>query len=102
MEIVIQYFDGCASWTTARERVVAAASSLGIEADVRMERIGTEAEAEQAGFRGSPTILVGGRDLFPAAGNPVGLSCRIYRERDKSEGAPSIGRLMEALRQAPE
>ncbi len=34
------------------------------------------------GFVGSPTIHVDGRDPFPAAGEPTGLTCRVYHRRD--------------------
>ena len=34
------------------------------------------------GFTGSPTILVDGRDVAGASGEPVVLACRVYRRRD--------------------
>lgn len=41
------------------------------------------ANAEELGFPGSPTILVGGGDIQPPGPQlPVGLTCRVYRCRD--------------------
>ena len=34
-------------------------------------------EAGRVGFRGLPTILVGGRDRFARPGDPAGLTCRL-------------------------
>ena len=33
-------------------------------------------------FTGSPTIRIGGEEVAPAEGEPVGLTCRVYRLRD--------------------
>jgi hypothetical protein len=59
-----------------------ALSATGLDPDsVRMRE--TDAEAEEAAFMGSPTILIDGADIAPtAAREPVGLSCRVYRRRD--------------------
>jgi hypothetical protein len=57
----------------------------------------TDDEAQRIGFRGSPTVLVDGRDPCPAPPGPVGLSCRQYpccREGDdRAPGFPSRTRL---------
>jgi hypothetical protein len=51
--------------------------------EIQVTEITSESDAEQAGFVGSPTIRVGGEDLFPPGSDePVGLTCRIYRLRD--------------------
>lgn len=43
----------------------------------------TVAEATQHGMRGSPTLLVNGRDPFQQAGSgEAALSCRLYRDED--------------------
>lgn len=48
--------------------------------DVTLETlvIHSEEEGRQLGFHGSPTILIEGKDPFPAPEVPVGLSCRLY------------------------
>jgi hypothetical protein len=51
---------------------------------VELRRIETEADADRAGFPGSPTIRVDGEDVEGSAGNgePAGLVCRVYRRPD--------------------
>ena len=53
---------------------------------------------------GSPTILIDGLDLVPAAGDEaIGLSCRVYRRRDgRISPVPDPDDLREALRRAAE
>lgn len=53
--------------------------------------------AQRVGFRGSPTILVDGRDPFASGDEPVGLSCRVYATPDGPAGAPTTDQLREVL-----
>lgn len=94
--ITLRYFEGCPNWRIAEERLHAALAEAGA-GDVRLvrERVETPEEAERLGFRGSPTVLVDGRDPFP--GGEVGLSCRVYRTEAGVEGAPSVEQLRRAL-----
>jgi hypothetical protein len=62
--------------------------------------IGTQQEAEQAGFLGSPTILIDGRDPFPEPGRAPALACRIYRGESGPSGVPALEPLRQALKQA--
>jgi hypothetical protein len=60
-----------------------------------------EAAAARLGMHGSPTLLVNGIDPFAALGSPASVSCRIYRdESGRSQGAPSVAALRQAMRQA--
>lgn len=52
--------------------------------------------AEQVGLRGSPTILIGGRDPFP--GDGPAFACRLYPGAVGPEGAPAVTALAAALR----
>ncbi len=54
-------------------------------------------QAEAIGFRGSPSILVNGADLFPDPAAPVGLACRIYATPDGLAGSPTSDQLRSAL-----
>jgi hypothetical protein len=77
------WWEGCPSTDRARDELRAVADQLGLQdAEVKMVEIRTEEEAARAGFIGSPTILIDGRDPIAAAGEPTGLSCRVYRRRD--------------------
>ncbi|MGH9150076.1 MAG: hypothetical protein ACRD0D_08965 [Acidimicrobiales bacterium] len=62
------------------------------------QRIGTPEAADAAGFRGSPTILLDGRDPFAEGEAQVGLSCRRYHTEAGVEGAPSQAQLAAVLR----
>lgn len=74
---------------------VAAAGQVGVVVTERV--IVTVEEAAAAGMRGSPTILVEGRDPFRSGPETPSLSCRLYRSAAGVEGAPAIVALVEAL-----
>ena len=98
MEITLQYFDGCPSWRLARDRLGEALRSIGRDdGAITYERIETPEQAEEARFRGSPTILVDGQDPFADEESPVGLSCRIFRTEAGAQGAPSVAQLASIL-----
>lgn len=97
-DITLRFFEGCPNWQIAKERIEHALVDLGQSRTLRLERVETPAQADEVGFRGSPTVLIDGRDPFPATG-PTGLSCRIYRTDDGMEGAPSIDQLIAAFRE---
>lgn len=94
-EVTLLYFDGCPSWRTAEERLQMLADELGF--DLRRREVDTPEAAEQWAFRGSPTVLVDGRDVFAEGDEPVGLSCRVYQTPDGSAGAPTVAQLREVL-----
>jgi hypothetical protein len=98
MEITVLYVDGCPNWQAATGRVRQALDRLG-HADVTITRqqVVSGEQAEALAFRGSPTILLDGRDLFGEAQAPSGLSCRIYATEQGLAGAPSVEQLVEAL-----
>jgi hypothetical protein len=60
--------------------------------------VGTPEEAEAGPFRGSPTVLVNGRDPFADTDSPVGFSCRVYRTEGGLAGAPTVEQLVAVLR----
>lgn len=60
--------------------------------------IGSPEEADRAGFRGSPTILIDGRDPFATGAEPIGLTCRVYRTDEGVQGAPTETGLRTLLR----
>lgn len=95
MHVTVLYFDGCPNWRTADARLRALADECGLTIDRRA--IDTPEEAERVGFRGSPTILVEGRDPFASGGEPVGLSCRVYVTPDGPAGAPTVAQLRDVV-----
>ena len=98
MHLVIRYFDGCPNWKVARKRLDQAlrATDRGTHT-VELELVQTEEDADRLSFRGSPTILIDGRDPFSPEDAPVGLSCRVYLTEDGLEGAPSVAQLRRVL-----
>jgi hypothetical protein len=99
MQITLQYFDGCPHWELARRRLLNVLKGLpGEDADLEYQLIDSPESAERLGFRGSPTILVDGRDPFATGAEPIGLSCRVFRTEDGPQGAPTEHQLLEVLR----
>lgn len=96
MEVTLQYFDGCPNWKTTEEHLHKLVAE-GWVLTVRRQRIEDHQTAEQYGFRGSPTVLVGGVDPFANKDTPIGLSCRIYRTEHGPVGRPSLEQLRQAV-----
>lgn len=105
-EIELLWWEGCPSTERALAELHAALRDVGFsDVEVRMREIRTDGEAEEAEFRGSPTILIDGADLLgpvsPGAHEPIGLSCRVYRRRDGAfSPLPDPDDLRDALRRA--
>ena len=97
MRVVLQYFDGCPSWRVADDRLRRALQQLEVDAEVIYERVETVEDARRLDFRGSPSLLVDGRDPFADQCAPVGLSCRIYQTQEGPRGAPSVDQLVAVL-----
>ena len=94
MRITIQYFEGCPHWNLADTRVKnALRDSDRKDFEVDYQLIDSPEAAERARFRGSPTILVDGRDPFATGDEAFGLSCRIYDTSEGSQGAPTEAEL---------
>jgi hypothetical protein len=101
VEVRLLYFEDCPIWRLADARLREALAGLGEDvATVTYEQVMTPEDADRAGFRGSPTILVNGRDPFAGPGDPIGLSCRIYRTASSTEHAPTVEQLRSALASA--
>jgi hypothetical protein len=102
VDLELLWWEGCPSTERALTELRDALADVGLgDAEIRMREIDTDAEAEQAGFRGSPTILIDGEDFAGAAGDDIGLGCRVYRRRDgRISPTPDPDDLREALKQA--
>lgn len=97
MTIELLYFDGCPNWSIAAGRLRQAALLVGRPGEIEYRRIETPEEAAAAGFRGSPTVRIDGRDPFEVPGALVGLSCRMYETPAGLAGAPTLEQLTAAL-----
>jgi hypothetical protein len=64
---------------------------------VETRLVTSDAEAEQLGFHGSPTILIGGHDPFQSPEEFVGPSCRMYDAGGETRGSPTRSQLATIL-----
>ncbi len=97
MDVALLYFDGCPNWQETEQRLLTVLGQSGVEASLTYVHVDSPEDAERLGFRGSPTVLVDGRDPFASPEDPVGLSCRVFRTPDGLQGAPTVAQLREAL-----
>jgi len=64
---------------------------------IELVEVTTQEQAERIGFRGSPSVLVDGRDLFAQTGTDFGLMCRVYSTPEGLRGSPTTEQLVAAL-----
>jgi hypothetical protein len=88
MKVELLWWEGCPSHTEALEQLRQVLDEEGLDPEaVELAEVVSDEQAERERFFGSPTIRIDGEDVVPPAeGDPVGLSCRVYRLRD---GRPS-------------
>ena len=98
MQITLRYFDGCPNWRLAEDRLRTALSDAGsADAAIALEVVATHEEAMRLGFRGSPTVLIDGRDPFADERADIGLACRVYATPEGLQGAPTLDQLRAVL-----
>ena len=97
MEVLVLHTEACPHVDLARQRIAEALATVGTEAVVSTVVVATPAEAQRWAFAGSPTILVDGRDPFPAPDRPAALTCRLYQTDEGLQGAPAVTQLVEVL-----
>ncbi|RFC76530.1 hypothetical protein [Streptomyces sp. AcE210] len=101
MDIEILVVPECPNATPAAEQLQQAPNGLGLSSTTFSTRvISDQAEAERAGFMGSSTFVVNGRDPFAEPGRPAGLTCRVYRTSEGLRGLPGLLQLRAALARA--
>ena len=91
MKLELLYFDDCPHWKIADDRLNAVATRRGLVVERRL--VATIEDAHASRFRGSPTILVDGRDPFASGDEANGLSCRLYQTPDGPAGSPTLEQL---------
>lgn len=101
-EVELLWWDGCPSTQKALAAVREVLAEEGLDPDsVVMREVSTHEDAERERLIGSPTIRIGGREVAPAEGEPVGLSCRVYRLRDgRISPVPDREDIRDAIRRA--
>ena len=98
-KISFLYSDDCPSHHEALSRLRKIMDQEGITVEVETINVRTNEEAIAHRFRGSPTILIDGRDIDPSSLEGFGLACRAYRLEDgRISPLPSESMIRKALR----
>lgn len=97
MDIEILSVADCPNLDQARQHVDAALLVLGMAADVRITEVSDGETAARVRMRGSPTVVIDGRDAVATDAAEGSLSCRLYPSADGMRGAPTVDQLVEAL-----
>ncbi len=102
MKIEVLYCDGCPNHKPTVDLVQQVLKDEGISAEVSEVNIPDERAARAAGFLGSPSVRINGRDVEPAArwSAEFGMMCRIYPDGGTRIGLPSREFIRRALREA--
>jgi hypothetical protein len=97
--VELLFWDGCPSYPEALADLREVMSEVGLDPRcVEVREVATDDEASRDRFVGSPTVRVDGADVVPPTGDPVGLTCRVYRLRDgRYSPVPDRAELREAL-----
>lgn len=98
MHVKILHIDPCPNWRTAWERLAALAEAEGFT--LEHHTLHDPDDPAWEAFAGSPTILVGGRDPFPASPATGAWACRVYATPEGPRGAPTTEQLAAAIREA--
>lgn len=98
MKITVLVIPDCPGEALIRQRLSEAlAARADSTIDVEFHTLVTDDDAAQWQFNGSPTLLIDGHDPFPVSTQTQGPSCRIYRNADGLESAPSISDISAAI-----
>jgi len=102
MRVELVWWEGCPSHPEALRQLHEVLADEGLDPEiVELREVVSDEQAERERFLGSPTILVDGRDVAPADGQPVGLACRVYRLRDgRPSPTPDRDDVRDAIRSA--
>ena len=102
MRVEFLFWSGCPSHPSALADLRDAMAQEGFDPErVIVTQMATDEQAANAGFVGSPTIRIDGRDVQPTGDEPTGLTCRVYRRRDgRYSPNPDPADLRDALRAA--
>lgn len=98
MRVEVLHIEECPSWREAGVRLEVALVEAGIDAAVEYRLLEEPADLAGTVFAGSPTIVVDGADLFPAAEPIRELACRVYPTPAGLRGMPDTAQLVTALR----
>ena len=97
--VELVYFPGCPHHDATRELVERIADEAGIDANLRLVEVTSDADAERLRFLGSPSVRVNGHDIEPGADDldTFVFACRLYRTASGLSGTPPEEWLRTAL-----
>lgn len=96
VSIEFQYFNGCPNSNEMKRRVTIAIQQSKIPVNYREVLVETEEKAQQIKFRGSPTVLINGRDFEDLPEPEIGnLACRFY-----PNGLPDVDFIVKLVQKA--
>jgi hypothetical protein len=100
--VELLWWEGCPSTDGALELLTEVLDEEGLDpGSVEMREVRTDGDAERERFVGSPTIRIGGVEVAPEPGEPVGLTCRVYRLDDgRVSPTPDPEDIRRAIREA--
>jgi hypothetical protein len=98
--VELLYFDACPSYERVRRSLTEVIAEMNLDAQVRLVRVSTQAQAAALRFAGSPTVKINGRDLEDYAGPGV-LACRLYGEKGRPSRELLRQRLLAAVSGPP-
>jgi hypothetical protein len=101
MRIELLWWEGCPSHPETLEQLKQVLHEEGLDPEsVQRVEILSDEQAERERFFGSPTIRIDGEDILPPGeGQPVGLSCRVYKLRDgRPSPTPDVEDVRDAVR----
>jgi hypothetical protein len=90
-KVELVYFTGCPNAEEARENIRHALTEMGRSAPWVEWDLECEETPARYGIYGSPTVLVGGRNVTEAPAAAAGLSC-------SAGGAPQVAEIVRALK----
>ena len=96
-QVEFLYFDGCPSSQAALSNLRSVLDEQELSVDLKTVLVNSPDEAEEAGFQGSPSIRIDGRDI---EGREEGFSfnCRLYAIAGKLTGIPTVDYLREKIK----
>jgi hypothetical protein len=103
MKAELLWWEGCPSYPEALTQLRAILREEGAaDHEVELRQVETDEQARLERFPGSPTIRIDGRDVVPPGkGEPLTLTCRVYRLRDgRASAVPDPEDVRARVRQA--
>lgn len=99
MNVTLLYADDCPHWRQTDQHLRTLAQEIpGLV--IHRHVVHTNEDANQIGFRGSPSVIVDGVDPFANGDAPLGLSCRLYQTSKGLSGSPDLDQLRTVLTEA--